>query len=37
MKLHLIMFLAWLIWVVLWLLKEIQASNRRREEARRRG
>ena len=35
MKLHLIMFLAWLVWVVMWLLSEIQSSNRRREQAQR--
>jgi cytoskeletal protein RodZ len=36
MKLHLIMFLAWLLWVTLWILKEVQAANRRRDEERRR-
>lgn len=35
MKLHLIMFLAWLLWVTLWILKEVQASNRRRDAERR--
>jgi hypothetical protein len=29
------MFLAWLLWVTLWILKEVQASNRRREAERR--
>ncbi len=36
MKLHTILFLAWLLWVTLWILKEVQAANRRREEERRR-
>ena len=36
MKLYTIMFLAWLLWVTLWILKEVQASNRRREAERRR-
>jgi hypothetical protein len=29
------MFLAWLLWVTLWILKEVQASTRRREAERR--
>lgn len=35
MKLYTILFLAWLVWVTLWVLKEVQASNRRREQERR--
>jgi len=35
MKLHLIMFLAWLLWVTLWILKEVQSANRRRDAERR--
>jgi len=37
MTLTTIIFLAWLLWVTLWILREVQASNRRREEERRRG
>jgi hypothetical protein len=36
MTLTTIMFLAWLLWVTLWILKEVQAANRRRDAERRR-
>lgn len=36
MKLHLLLFLAWVLWVTLWIIKEVQASHRRRQQQRNR-